>query len=372
MGLGIAAAVLWGAAIFRFIRVRQRPHSRSLRAMAFALLALALATTMTFPPAANVINWASHWSGMSGALKEIGIVAAAAAVELMVSFVRSGPALTRRAVGVRCWAAAAVAVASLVLLIPAGPGVDFSADRLSEITGAAPWIAESRLLASLYGMIVLTRVVVLCVLHRTFTALGRGVAALGLGAGVMVAYCVVRGYFLVSARYFTAPPNTIYHVGTMLASVGLALIAIGTVWAPIEQWIQFHRAWPRLRPLWLAFDGVGAMSGRIPPTWSEAETKLDYRIVQIQDALYLLAIDLGVPSAGHNPDGVHKRADDIAKWVAYGAPEISMDALASPFATTDRNWVLTIAAAYRETLRVSGAPRREPQHRIRRSEGTPP
>jgi hypothetical protein len=71
MGLGIAAAVLWGAAIFRFVRVRQRPHSRSLRAMAFALLALALATTMTFPPAANAINWGSHWSGMSGALKEI-------------------------------------------------------------------------------------------------------------------------------------------------------------------------------------------------------------------------------------------------------------------------------------------------------------
>ncbi len=371
MGLGIAAAVLWGAAIFRFVRVRQRPHSRSLRAMAFALLALALATTMTFPPAANAINWGSHWSGMSGALKEIGIAATAAAVELMVSFVRSGPALTRRAVRVRCWVAAAVAIASLVLLVPAGSGVDFSQDRLSEITGAAPWIAESRLLVTAYGLIVLTRVVVLCVLNRTSTALGRGVGALGLGAGVMVAYCVVRGYFLVSARYFTAPASVIYHVGTMLASVGLALIAIGTVWSPVEHWIRFRRAWPLLRPLWSVFDGVGGVGGGIPPTLADAEAKLDYRVVQIQDALYLLAIDMGVPSTGHNTDGIPNRATDIAKWVAYGAPEISMDALTTPDEMTDTDWVLTIARAYRATLRLSGE-RGEPQHRILRSEGTPP
>ncbi len=324
MGLGIAAAVLWVAAIFRFVRVRQRPHSRSLRAMAFALLALALATTMTFPPAADVIDWGSRWAGTSGALKEIGIVATAAAVELMVSFVRSGPALTRRAVLVRCWVAAAVAIASLVLLVPAGSGVDFSEDRLSEITGAAPWIAESRLLVSAYGLIVLTRVVVLCVLNRTSTALGRGVGALGLGAGIMAAYCVVRGYFLVSARYFTAPASVIYHVGTLLASVGLALIAIGTVWSPVEHWIRFRRAWPLLRPLWSVFDGVGGVGGGIPPTLADAEAKLDYRVVQIQDALYLLAIDMGVPSTGHNTDGTPNRATNIAKWVAYGTPEISM------------------------------------------------
>ncbi len=341
MGLGLAAAALWLAAAFRLVRLRQRPHSRSLRAMTIALAALAFGATMTIPPVARAIDAVSHVPDLSSAFKETGIVLTAAAVELMLSLVRWGPALTRRAVCARWVVAAAVAVVALAMAFLAGPGVNWG------VEGTGPWIAESRLLVTAYSMIVLVRVVVLCVRNRTATALGRGVVVMGTGAAVVVIYCVVRGEYLLTARYFSTPPVWVYDVGTRLASVGLALIALGTVLAPMEQWVRARRGLARLDPLWRALDVRPVPMGHAPPRWVEAEIKLDYRIVQIQDALYLRALDTEVPPRGCTAGSVPERAAQIPAWLENHDNPISMETLSTPAGWTDRAWMLAVARAYR-------------------------
>lgn len=351
-----AVALLWAAALFRAVRSVQLRHSTSPHAITAALVSIALAGTVTLPVVADFINDVAHTPNFAEAVKNVAIVIAAVFNVLMFFSITKEAGLTRRRVVKHLGVAAAVSAVSVVLFLVADPTGSY--DDFTYRTAGLPWIAESRMVATLYAGVVLASVTRLCfVSPRGSMRSGRGFSVLGTGTAVMVLYCFARLGFFVSARA-GSPSNLVYDVGSVLATVGLFLIAVGVLLTPIKEWLLSWREIRRLDPLWRAVRRHEP-SVAVPSSLGGATGKVEHRVVQIEDGMTLMATKLVISDTavlGVSDLGPH----ELAAWVRDpdgAAVKPSLDDLHPAPGQGHVAWVGQIATAFRDAERTGRSPR---------------
>ena len=78
------AVLLWLAAGIRIWRSAQKPHAAGLRALAIALVAIAIAATVNIQVVATWVDTTSRWANIGDLVKQITIVVAACGNQVML------------------------------------------------------------------------------------------------------------------------------------------------------------------------------------------------------------------------------------------------------------------------------------------------
>lgn len=346
----LVAVMLWAAAGMRAWRSLQKRHAAGLRAIAIALIAIAVAATVNIPDVARWVDDTSGWPNIADLIKQIGIVVAACSNQVMLLHLQTASGEKPPDAGrirARWNGAATVSVLSVVLFLLGGRHREAGA-QFARVYAGTPWLSESRLVVTVYAAVILSLVVRLCLKQLDRSALGRGVLILAAGAGVMVTYCIARTIFLVGHRLGAAVPTSVFDLGTHLAQLGLPLVAIGTLLPAFETWLRARRDLDSLAPLWKHLAPTMTMVGAGElPRHAELSLIADHRVVKVQDGLYLLAQLAGLPegSAGlaRNRDAGSDAAA-IADWLrGRSATGVSVAMLATPAQLNDRAWCVLIA-----------------------------
>jgi hypothetical protein len=362
MATTVVALLLWIAAAMRIWRAWQKRHAAGLRAIAIALVAIAVAATVNIPDVAKWVDNTSGWPNVADLIKQIAIVGAACGNQVMLLHLQTPPGENTPDAGrirVRWTAAAAVAGLSLLLFLIGGRHHEAGA-LFARVYAGTPWLSESRLVVTIYAAVILSLVVRLCLKQWDRSALGRGVLLLASGASVMVIYCVARAIFLVGHRLGYAVPNAVFDFGTRCVQVGLPLVAIGTLLPAFETWLRARRDLAGLGPLWDHLAPTMPMvGGGEPPRHAELSLFADHRVVKVQDGLYLLAQLAGMPAGTGSLSRDRNPPDDaeaIALWLRIGTPgDVTLAMLATPVQHTDRSWCVLVARSFAQT-----APRKVP------------
>lgn len=246
--------VFWLAALVRAWRWYRAPASPALRAIAIALLAIAIALTFDLPAIQrSLAQWPldTHTPDNLAELgKQLAVVTRAWACQSLLLHLTRGVKTTKDSERARALLAIAVAVVSSTIY-----AVPLFAPRLGEEPGsgmAVPFITESWLLVLVYAGTVLFFVMRLCWTHSGGGTLGGGVRVMGAGCGVMVGYALTRITYFSAARYGHTLLPDLYHLGDQLKVVGLGLIAVGTLIPRIGRAVtnrHRRRAYLELEPL---------------------------------------------------------------------------------------------------------------------------
>lgn len=356
MAATVVAVLLWLAAGMRIWRSWQKRHADALRAIAIALVAIAVAATVNIPEVARWVDDTCGWPNAADLIKQIGIVVAACANQVMLLHLQTAPGEEPPAAGrIRArWAAAGAVSALSVMLFLIGGRHREVGTEFARVYAGTRWLSESRLVVTIYAAVILSLVVRLCFKQWDRSALGRGVLILAAGAAVMVIYCIARTIFLVGHRFGYAVPNSVFDFGTHCVQLGLPLVAIGTLLPAFETWLRARGDLARLAPLWnhLAPTLPMVAAGDTPRN-AELSLVADHRVVQVQDGLYLLAQLAGLP-AGSTPLARNRNpevdARTIALWLRGGAPgDVTVEMLATPAQLTDRAWCVLVARSFAQT-----------------------
>jgi len=345
-----AVALLWAAAIFRLVRSLQLRHSTHLHAITAALVSIALAGTVTLSSVSDAINDLAHTPNFAEAVKNVAIVWAAAFNVLMFFSITKTGGLTRPRVVRHLGVATAVSVVTVVLFLLAAPTDSY--DDFTRQTAGMPWIAGSRMAATLYAGVVLASVTRLCFASpRGSMRSGRGFSLLGTGTAVMVLYCFTRLGFFVSA-WAGRPNGVLYNLGSSLATVGLILIAVGVLLTPIKEWVTSWLEIRHLDPLWRAVQ-QHEPTVAVPSSLGGAVGKVEHRVVQIEDGLTLMAAKPSTPVS--RPTGISSIGPrELAAWVRNPSVAPVTPTLADLHPAPGQNhvvWIHHIAGAYRDDER---------------------
>ncbi|EOM77610.1 hypothetical protein DW322_08280 [Rhodococcus rhodnii] len=182
-------------------------------------------------------------------------------------------------------------------------------------------------------------IVAMTVRYVAWTPLGRGVAALTLGALVLVVAAV--GVAATGA-------DAGWPVG--VAGAGAVLVATGTMWVPVELWVRARLTLRRVRGLRRDLVARFPEVSTIRPG-GRTTTVLDAQdaVAQIVDALYIQA-GAGLFPTGRVPlpDGTADRVAALVEWIddPHGSAVLDTEWIAPPDGMSARRWVLTIASAY--------------------------
>ena len=299
-------AVFWLAAVVRAWRWRRAPKSPALRAIAIALLSIAVALTLDLPAVQQVLAAGPLRSGTPDNIADLGkqlaIVTGAWACQSLLLHLTRGAEVTNTSERTRARLAITVAVLSTAIYLV--PLISPDTARNPESGIAQPFITESRLLVLVYAGTVLFLVMKLCWTHTGSGSLGNGVRIMGTGCGVMVAYALTRIVYFAGAHYGHTLLPAVYRAGDFLQILGLGLIAIGTLIPRLGRAVAGHRArraYAELEPLWtLVTERVPQVVFATTPDGDATAWQLDRRIIEIQDALVVLApgLDRPPPVAG--------------------------------------------------------------------------
>jgi len=296
-------AVFWLAALTRAWRWHRAPGSPALRAITIALLAIAVALTLDLPAVQHALAEGPLNSGTPDNIADLGkqlaIITGAWACQSLLLHLTRGAQATSDSERARAALALTVAAVStaiyLVPLVSPRRGVEPGAGI------AVPFITESRLLVLLYAGTVLFFVMRLCWTHTGGGTLGSGVTVMGAGCGVMVAYAITRITYFSAAHYGHTLLPGVYHLGDLLQVLGLGLIAVGTLIPRVGRELagrRARRAYAELEPLWqLVTSRVPGVVFATTPSRDVTAFQLDRRVIEIQDALVVLADDLPRPAA---------------------------------------------------------------------------
>jgi hypothetical protein len=360
------AVLLWLAAGIRIWRSAQKPHAAGLRALAIALVAIAIAATVNIPVVATWVDTTSRWPNIGDLVKQITIVIAACGNQVMLLHLQadsSGDTAgtyhdepARRIRG--HWAAAAAVSALSMMLFLIGGRYREVGTEFARIYAGTPWLSDSRVVVTVYAAVILCFVVRLCLKQVERSALGRGILLLAVGSAVVVIYCVARIVFLLGHRIGIAVPNSVFDFGTICIDIGLPLVALGTLVPAFEMWRRARRDLRGLSPLWEHLVPImPVVGGGDPPRDAELSLVADHRVVKIQDGLYVLGQRSGLPD-GTVIENRLPRADAAAlsAWLR-GDPtsNATLAMLQTPSHLTDREWSVLIARTFADPP-VTGAP----------------
>jgi hypothetical protein len=212
------AVLLWLAAGIRIWRSAQKPHAAGLRALAIALVAIAIAATVNIQVVATWVDTTSRWPNIGDLVKQITIVIAACGNQVMLLHLQadsSGDTAgayhdepARRIRG--HWAVAAGVSALSMMLFLIGGRYREVGTEFARIYAGTPWLSDSRVVVTVYAAVILCFVVRLCLKQVERSALGRGILLLAVGSAIVVIYCVARIVFLLGHRIGIAVPNSVF------------------------------------------------------------------------------------------------------------------------------------------------------------------
>lgn len=217
--------------------------------------------------------------------------------------------------------------------------------------GGHHWAAASRLVVELYAAYVLSKVALLCRRELNRSPLGRGLALLGAGAATLVVHAALRMAYIGGNALGLGVPVGVFRVGSVVAALGLGLVAIGTMATPVEQALRARLELRNLTPLWRDTTGSApqSMSRNFVP--GGAAASVDHRVVQVQDAMYLMAVDRGSDGAEIGDELPPSRAARISRWVSDESDQSVTPAhLAAPVGVSDRTWIQMIASQHRRPV----------------------
>jgi hypothetical protein len=252
------AAVLWVSVA---LRVPTLVAGAAQRSLWIALAGIATAFTLDIPHVVTALHEVVG-TNVSHLIKHSVVVIAAGAIREATRALVLTPHSAAEARSRRVFVTI-IAVAALAALFAAAPVHDqplpgFTAAAAGEPVLVAYWtVYLIALAAALVGIVRVTLAAV-----RTFPAgpLRTGMAWMGVGAVIGLAYCTHKAAFLALAATGTAEPSIemMERVQSALLTATVALSVTGLMWPHARRWpgvrhLRAYRTYRRLEPLWRAY-----------------------------------------------------------------------------------------------------------------------
>jgi hypothetical protein len=331
-------------------------------AMMLALGSLGTVAALNWPPLTLLVDSLLGWPNVAMGLTQVALILSAAGSAVMMTSVTStrSASSTRRLAVAQYAIAFVVAALSLVAFFVAGRLPQMSPSeylRRGLNSGDTSW-----LLPLGYVVLALSLVSWAGLRHSSRSRRGRALFVFTVGIVLMVAAGLVF-LFRIVARAPLAGSG----LGATLLTCAMIVVAAGALLPTIEDWFDAGREMATIEPLLTELSrrhpdvGIGVRPHG-PRVFRVAE-----RMSQISDALFLEATaaagatsPIGAdPGLTDEPQvSATERAGAIARWIdagrvhppGYGAfPGLGW--LRQPDTYSDREWILEIAASYRDVQR---------------------
>ena len=335
-------------------------------AMIVALGSLGLVAALNWEPLTLLLDTILHWPNVSSMLSQVALIACAAGSCVMITSASSSrkPLAIRRIALAQYSVAAAIAALTLVLffLTPRQPEMapeEYLRRNLGSGGNSLSW-----LLPLLYVLLALTLVAWAGVRNSNRTRRGRALFVFSVGIVLIV---LASAFILLRAVGSTQ----LVGVGAAATILGCAMLVVasGSLLPSVEDWFGARRELRTIAPL------LAELSRRHPNIGIGVRPRgpLLFRVAEqmslISDALYLEAT--AVLDGGATGDGQHVdvapdvQARRVASWIydgRSGRPKGGSRTkfpgpswLRQPANYSDREWILAIAAQYRELDRQGKA-----------------
>ncbi|TDK91239.1 hypothetical protein [Mycolicibacterium mucogenicum] len=335
-------------------------------AMIVALGSLGLVAALNWEPLTLLLDTILHWPNVSSMLSQVALIACAAGSCVMITSASSSrkPLAIRRIALAQYSVAAAIAALTLVLffLTPRQPEMapeEYLRRNLGSGGNSLSW-----LLPLLYVLLALTLVAWAGVRNSNRTRRGRALFVFSVGIVLIV---LASAFILLRAVGSTQ----LVGVGAAATILGCAMLVVasGSLLPSVEDWFGARRELRTIAPL------LAELSRRHPNIGIGVRPRgpLLFRVAEqmslISDALYLEAT--AVLDGGATGDGQHVdvapdvQARRVASWIydgRSGRPKGGSRTkfpgpswLRQPATYSDREWILAIAAQYRELDRQGKA-----------------
>ncbi|TXH19605.1 MAG: hypothetical protein E6R06_24035 [Mycobacterium sp.] len=335
-------------------------------AMIVALGSLGLVAALNWEPLTLLLDTILHWPNVSSMLSQVALIACAAGSCVMITSASSSrkPLAIRRIALAQYSVAAAIAALTLVLffLTPRQPEMapqEYLRRNLGSGGNSLSW-----LLPLLYVLLALTLVAWAGVRNSNRTRRGRALFVFSVGIVLIV---LASAFILLRA----AGSTQLVGVGAAATILGCAMLVVasGSLLPSVEDWFGARRELRTIAPL------LAELSRRHPNIGIGVRPRgpLLFRVAEqmslISDALYLEAT--AVLDGGATGDGQHVdvapdvQARRVASWIydgRSGRPKGGSRTkfpgpswLRQPATYSDREWILAIAAQYRELDRQGKA-----------------
>ncbi len=350
-------------------------------AMIVALGSLGLVAALNWEPLTLLLDTILHWPNVSSMLSQVALIACAAGSCVMITSASSSrkPLAIRRIAMVQYSVAAAIAALTLVLffLTPRQPEMapeEYLRRNLGSGGNSLSW-----LLPLLYVLLALTLVAWAGVRNSNRTRRGRALFVFSVGIVLIV---LASAFILLRAVGSTQ----LVGVGAAATILGCAMLVVasGSLLPSVEDWFGARRELRTIAPL------LAELSRRHPNIGIGVRPRgpLLFRVAEqmslISDALYLEAtavLDGGGAGDSHRVDvAPDTQARRVASWIydgRSGRPKGGSRTkfpgpswLRQPATYSDREWILAIAAQYRELERqgkadAAGAAAKTPTSRVK-------
>jgi hypothetical protein len=334
-------------------------------AMIVALGSLGLVAALNWEPLTLLLDTILHWPNVSSMLSQVALIACAAGSCVMITSASSSrkPLAIRRIALAQYSVAAAIAALTLVLffLTPRQPEMapeEYLRRNLGSGGNSLSW-----LLPLLYVLLALTLVAWAGVRNSNRTRRGRALFVFSVGIVLIV---LASAFILLRAVGSTQ----LVGVGAAATILGCAMLVVasGSLLPSVEDWFGARRELRTIAPL------LAELSRRHPNIGIGVRPRgpLLFRVAEqmslISDALYLEATEVLDGGAGDGqrvdvaPDVQARR---VASWIydgRSGRPKGGSRTrfpgpswLRQPATYSDREWILAIAAQYRELDRQGKA-----------------
>jgi len=336
-------------------------------AMIVALGSLGLVAALNWEPLTLLLDTILHWPNVSSMLSQVALIACAAGSCVMITSASSSrkPLVIRRIALAQYGVAGAIALLTLVLffLTPQQPEMapeEYLRRNLGSGGNSLSW-----LLPLLYVLLALTLVASAGVRNSNRTRRGRALFVFSVGIVLIV---LASAFILLRAVGSTQ----LVGVGAAATILGCAMLVVasGSLLPSVEDWFGARRELRTIAPL------LAELSRRHPNIGIGVRPRgpLLFRVAEqmslISDALYLEAaavLDGAGEAAGSGrvdvaPDVQARR---VASWIYDGRSSRPKGGsrtkfpgpswLRQPATYSDREWILAIAAQYRELDRQGKA-----------------
>ncbi len=335
-------------------------------AMILALGSLGVVAALNWQPLALLLDTVAHWPNIAVGLSQVALIACAAGSCVMITTASSdhSATITRRIALAQYGIAGVVAVVSIAIFFHAGRQPEMSpAEYLKRDLGSD---GTSWLLPLLYVFLALTLVVWAGLRYSNRSRRGRALFLFTVGMVLIVA---ASGFFLLRAVGQAESVG----VGAAATLLGCAMVTVaaGSLLPSVEDWFGAQQELRTIKPLLSELArrqpdvGIGVRP-RGPLVFRVAE-----RMSLISDTLYLeataadarahqTAAPRGSSGATHLGDTGQPRvapveqAQTIARWIYdtrqgdEGSAFPGLAWLSQPESYSDREWILAIAAQYRD------------------------
>ncbi|MFD4292928.1 hypothetical protein ACFWQG_06870 [Rhodococcus sp. NPDC058532] len=300
----------------RIGRLTVRPPSLARVSIAIAAIALTAAATVRTATVSELLD--GHREQLAATVFELCLIAFAATTALIAA--ASLTALSTR----QQWPLAVASAAVAVLV--AG----------TELTAAqhAPSTSAYLVAASLIATAVAAR-------HVRWNVLGRAIGLYCAGLVVVAAVCVAG--LVAQPREHLSPASGWWSLAVILVCGGCSSVMI-------EAWARAQLDLRRTRGLWTALTAAHPELLDSDYRSMTATLTAGDRISQILDGLYLHdGAGLLGPGGTPPPADPAEHAESVARWLHRTAVEVEpIDPgwLGTPDGLTDRQWILSVSAAY--------------------------